>query len=109
MAQDTSAQPERPVNIVELKEARPDGATRTAASTQSSDSARVHLGNAAVMSNWDALRVGMTEEDVHTLLGPPSHRQTLSVLTYWFYEVGTAYIRPHVTFDDHQVYGWAAP
>ena len=100
---------ERPVQTVEGDVNRPDRALNTAALWVGSDSSLVHAGGAAVMSNWEALRIGMTEEDVHALLGVPSRRQTMSVLSYWFYEVGTAYIRPHVTFDDHQVYGWSAP
>ncbi len=108
-AQDAGTRPEQPVKVAEWKGDRPEGAPGAAAVTQHSDSSRVHRGNAAVMSNWEALRVGMTEEEVHTLLGSPARRQTLSILTYWYYDVGTAYIGPYVSFDDHQVYSWTAP
>ena len=108
-AQDAGTQPERPVKIAEGQGDHPESAPGAAAATRGNDTSRVHRGNAAVLSNWEALRVGMTEEEVHALLGSPARRQTLSILKYWYYDVGTAYIGPYVSFDDHQVYSWTAP
>ena len=78
---------------------------------ESPDKAGVSRSKLLDNRDWKELKVGMTEESVRSLLGQPSRSQTLSSLTYWYYEGGTSYIKPHVVFenDNHLVYGWQSP
>ncbi len=76
-----------------------------------SDGAGFSRGKTATNRSWEGLRVGMPQDSVRALLGKPSRTQTLSSLTYWYYEGGTAYIKPHVVFENENrlVYGWVTP
>ena len=67
-AQETGMLAERPVQTVEGDVNRPDHALNIAALRVGSDSSLVHAGGAAVMSNWEALRIGMT---VRRMVPPP--------------------------------------
>ena len=39
-----------------------------------------------VIENWTSLKRGLSEDDVFTLLGEPSHRVTMANQTMWYYQ-----------------------
>jgi hypothetical protein len=56
---------------------------------------------------WQKLRLGMSQEEVFSLLGEPN-RVVAGMLINWFYS-SQGYLGPYVSFENGRVVEWSAP
>lgn len=95
---------ERRVEQLERKEAErqqtPSGAPRKTSRTAAEPWRQI--------ANWRSLKLGMTDNDVRSILGDPDKVEVGSLVTLWYYEYPKGG-RVRFSSSDHRVEGWTEP
>jgi len=60
------------------------------------------------IANWRSLKLGMTDNDVRSILGDPDKVEVGSLVTLWYYEYPKGG-RVRFSSGDHRVQGWTEP